>query len=101
MVPAIEQRNSCLNASKQVGYRLVSPTDYKSMRTRWVNSDEQKWVRSCERCYLADLIVVDGNPLLDLSIFQDRNSFLAIMKDGSFHKPFQGRVAADQRVAAE
>ena len=43
--------------------------------------------------YLADILLVDGNPLLDLSLLQDRHSLLAIMKDGQFYKPFQGRVA--------
>jgi imidazolonepropionase-like amidohydrolase len=51
--------------------------------------------------YLADILLVDGNPLLDLSLLQDRNALLAIMKDGQFHKPFQGRVAAGQSLAAE
>jgi imidazolonepropionase-like amidohydrolase len=51
--------------------------------------------------YLADILLVDGNPLLDLSLLQDRNSLLAIMKDGQFHKPFQGRAAAEIQVAAE
>ena len=51
--------------------------------------------------YLADYLLVDGNPLLDLSLLQDRNSLLAIMKDGQFHKSFQGRSAAGMQVAAE
>lgn len=51
--------------------------------------------------YLADLLLVDGNPLLDLSLLQDRNALLAIMKDGQFHKPFQGRLAAGHAIAAE
>lgn len=51
--------------------------------------------------YLADILLVDGNPLLDLSLLQDRNSILAIMKDGAFYKPFQGRAAFDQAIAAE
>jgi len=51
--------------------------------------------------YLADILLVDGNPLLDLSLLQDRNALLAIMKDGQFHKPFQGRIAAGQSLAAE
>lgn len=46
--------------------------------------------------YLADLILVDGNPLDDITIFQDRSRLLAIMKDGVFHK----RPAAAQMVAA-
>lgn len=42
--------------------------------------------------YLADILLIDGNPLLDLSILQDKNAILAIMKDGMFYKPFQGRA---------
>jgi imidazolonepropionase-like amidohydrolase len=34
--------------------------------------------------YLADLILVDGNPVDDVKILQDRNRLLAIMKDGIF-----------------
>jgi imidazolonepropionase-like amidohydrolase len=37
--------------------------------------------------YLADLLVVDGDPLADLTILEDRNRLLAIMKGGVFHKP--------------
>jgi imidazolonepropionase-like amidohydrolase len=37
--------------------------------------------------YLADVILVDGNPLADIRILQDRDRLLAIMKDGVFHKP--------------
>lgn len=36
--------------------------------------------------YLADLLLIDGDPLKDVTIFQDRDNLLAIMKDGSFHK---------------
>jgi imidazolonepropionase-like amidohydrolase len=36
--------------------------------------------------YLADLLLVDGDPLADLSILLDRKRLLAIMKDGRFHK---------------
>jgi len=32
---------------------------------------------------------------------QDSNSLLAIMKDGQFHKSFQGRVQSDIAIAAE
>lgn len=48
--------------------------------------------------FLADLLLIDGDPLQDLTLFQDRNKILAIMKDGQFHKPFSGRSAV--RVAA-
>lgn len=44
--------------------------------------------------FLADLLLVDGDPLLQLSILQDRNRLLAIMKDGVFHKePPRGFIA--------
>lgn len=36
--------------------------------------------------WLADLILVDGDPLADVRILQDKNRLLAIMKDGKFHK---------------
>lgn len=35
---------------------------------------------------LADLLLVDGDPLDDVTLLQDRNRLLAIMKDGRFHK---------------
>jgi imidazolonepropionase-like amidohydrolase len=36
--------------------------------------------------YLADLLLVNGNPLKDIRLFQDRKNLAAIMKDGQFHK---------------
>ena len=36
--------------------------------------------------YLADLLLVDGDPIADVRILQDKNRLLAIMKDGKFHK---------------
>jgi imidazolonepropionase-like amidohydrolase len=33
--------------------------------------------------YLADLLVVDGDPLADIGVFQDRARLLAIMKGGT------------------
>jgi imidazolonepropionase-like amidohydrolase len=50
--------------------------------------------------YLADLVVVDGNPLADIKILQDADRFLAIMKDGSFHKAPVPR-ARSAEIAAE
>jgi imidazolonepropionase-like amidohydrolase len=44
--------------------------------------------------YLADLLLVDGDPLADLSILLDKNRLLAIMKDGKFHKAPDLRSAA-------
>jgi len=36
--------------------------------------------------YLADLLLVKGDPLADVSILQYRSNLVAIMKDGRFHK---------------
>jgi imidazolonepropionase-like amidohydrolase len=36
--------------------------------------------------FLADMLLVDGDPLADLSILLDRSKLLAIMKDGVFCK---------------
>ena len=49
--------------------------------------------------YLADMILVDGDPSKDVSILQDADNLLAIMKDGSFYKaPDEGRLP--RRIAA-
>lgn len=35
---------------------------------------------------LADLLLVDGDPSLDVRVLQDADRLVAVMKDGSFHK---------------
>jgi len=47
--------------------------------------------------YLADLLLVDGDPLSSISILQNRGKLLAIMKDGAFHK--MPDVGAAQRFS--
>ncbi|MGE4221539.1 MAG: amidohydrolase family protein, partial [Alphaproteobacteria bacterium] len=51
--------------------------------------------------YLADLLLVDGDPLADIAILQDADRLLAIMKDGRFHKPPQPPRRHLQKQAAE
>src|SRR6266478_6289726 len=36
--------------------------------------------------YLADLLLVDGDPLANITLLQDKDRILAVMKDGAFHK---------------
>lgn len=36
--------------------------------------------------YLADLLLVDGDPLVDITVLQKPERLLAVMKDGRFHK---------------
>ncbi len=58
------------------------------------------------RGYLADLIVVDGDPLADIRVLQDRSRITAVMKDGQFHRrppagePFTLRRPRRRRKAA-
>ena len=49
--------------------------------------------------FLADLLLVDGDPIADVRILQDKNRLLAIMKDGKFHKA-PSNLAADMRITA-
>jgi len=44
-----------------------------------------------EGCF-ADLLLIDGDPLADITILQDRKRILAVMKDGAFHRapPLRG-----------
>jgi imidazolonepropionase-like amidohydrolase len=50
--------------------------------------------------YVADLLLVRGNPLADIAILQDSDSFAGIMQGGQFYKD-PGEVPAAARVAAE
>lgn len=36
--------------------------------------------------YLADLLLIDGDPLADITVLQKADRLLAVMKDGEFHK---------------
>ncbi len=50
----------------------------------------------------ADLIVVDGNPLQDLGLFQDEGAHLsAIMKEGRFYKNRLAATKADHSASRE
>ena len=46
--------------------------------------------------YLADLLLIDGDPLADLTLLQDQARIVAVMKDGQFHRRFAGVIAGRQ-----
>jgi imidazolonepropionase-like amidohydrolase len=46
--------------------------------------------------YLADLLLVDGDPLEDVRILQDAARLVAIMKDGNFHKAPTAWISASR-----
>ena len=49
--------------------------------------------------FLADLLLVDGDPVANIAILQDRARILAVMKDGVFHREPPVR-AARTRISA-
>jgi imidazolonepropionase-like amidohydrolase len=51
--------------------------------------------------YLADILLIDGDPLADITVLQDKARILAVMKDGEFHRaPAMQRTRATTRWAA-
>jgi imidazolonepropionase-like amidohydrolase len=50
--------------------------------------------------YLADLLLVDGDPVANIAILQDPSRLLAVMKDGQFHKEPDIRSARSVRPAS-
>jgi imidazolonepropionase-like amidohydrolase len=44
---------------------------------------------------LADLLLVDGDPLADIAVLQDRGALRMIMKDGALHKAPAGLTAGE------
>jgi imidazolonepropionase-like amidohydrolase len=49
--------------------------------------------------YLADLLLVDGDPLANITVLQDPARLLAVMKNGEFHKAPDIRSARGLRPA--
>lgn len=50
--------------------------------------------------FLADLLLIDGDPLADITVLQKADRILAVMKDGQFHKAphtVEGRAMTAQR----
>ena len=50
--------------------------------------------------FFADLLLVDGDPLADITVLQDKARLLAVMKDGEFHRAPQARSQRTTRWAA-
>jgi imidazolonepropionase-like amidohydrolase len=51
--------------------------------------------------YLADLLMVDGDPVKDITLLQDRANLLMVMKDGEYHKAPPPRRMQYAQTAAE
>ncbi len=81
---------------------LLDFTPLEAIRaaTRFGGEIMQMDVGLVKEGFLADLILVDGDPAKDVAILQNAEKITAIMKDGSFYKAPSGRRAAGA-VAAE
>ncbi len=49
--------------------------------------------------YMADVLLIDGDPTKDVTILQDRDRILAILKGGQFHKKLSSSSKQQQRTA--
>jgi imidazolonepropionase-like amidohydrolase len=50
--------------------------------------------------FLADLLLIDGDPLTNIAVLQDANRILAVMKDGAFYKEPELRAAGARRAVS-
>jgi imidazolonepropionase-like amidohydrolase len=49
---------------------------------------------------LADILLIDGDPLADITVLQDKRRILSVMKDGEFHRAPPVRSTSATRWAA-
>jgi imidazolonepropionase-like amidohydrolase len=78
-----------------VKYLGMTPMEAIVSCTRWGGQMMMhgKELGEIKEGYLADLLLVDGDPLSNIAVLQDRTKLLAIMKDGVFHKEPEIRSA--------
>ena len=50
--------------------------------------------------YLADMLLVDGDPIANVRVLQDKTRLLAIMKDGQFYKAPKINEQQRRRITA-
>jgi imidazolonepropionase-like amidohydrolase len=77
-----------------VKYLGMTPMETLISATRWGGQIMMKKdLGEIREGWLADLLLVDGDPLSNIAILQDRSKLLAIMKDGEFCKAPEMRSA--------
>jgi imidazolonepropionase-like amidohydrolase len=62
--------DALLSATREGGKIMMRPQDLGQIREG----------------FLADLLLIDGDPLADITVLQKADRILAVMKDGQFHK---------------
>jgi imidazolonepropionase-like amidohydrolase len=86
-----------IHFNKPFGY---SPMECIQLATRNGGQLMRMEIGQVKEGLLADLLLVDGNPLADLSLLVGPEHLAMIMKDGQMHKDPRNREAA-KRLAAE
>jgi imidazolonepropionase-like amidohydrolase len=83
-----------------VKYLGMTPMEALISATRWGGQMMmRKDLGEIREGFLADLLLVDGDPLSNIALLQDRNRLLAIMKDGEFAKMPEIRSQRSRFVA--
>jgi imidazolonepropionase-like amidohydrolase len=83
-----------------VKYLGMTPMETIISATRWGGQMMmRKDLGEIREGWLADLLLVDGDPLANISLLQDKSKLLAIMKDGEFTKPPEIRSTRSRFVA--
>jgi imidazolonepropionase-like amidohydrolase len=83
-----------------VKYLGMTPMEALISATRWGGQIMmRKDLGEIREGWLADVLLVDGDPLSNISVLQDKNRLLAIMKDGEFAKAPEIRSARTRYVA--
>ena len=77
--------------AKDLGYFVkylgMTPMETLISATRWGGQMMMKKdLGEIREGWLADLLLVDGDPLANLAVLRDKSRLLAIVKDGRFHK---------------
>ncbi len=76
-----------------------APDALLTMATRYGGECFGDRLGRIEEGWLADLLLIDGDPLADVRLLQDTDRVAAIMKDGAFHK--EPEAARQHQAAAE
>jgi imidazolonepropionase-like amidohydrolase len=83
-----------------VKYLGMTPMETLISATRWGGQMMMKKdLGEIREGWLADLLLVDGDPLANISILQDKTKLLAVMKDGEFYKSPEIRSARSRFAA--
>jgi imidazolonepropionase-like amidohydrolase len=78
--------------AKDLGYFVkylgMTPMEALVSATKWGGEMMMKGkeLGQIKEGFLADLLLVDGDPLSNIAILENQSKLLAIMKDGQFHK---------------